>query len=146
MKMKNFSIKEFVPKTTYDVFGEKSVWFMDNRLLLTMQFLREVYGKPITVNNWSFARPGQKVFQFRGLRPPTCTIGATYSQHRYGRACDFDVHGMTAQEVREDILKNQDKEGYQFIQAIEMDVTWVHIDLRTSGREFANNKIMEIHV
>ena len=50
------------------------------------------------------------------------------SQHRAGRALDFDIVGLTAQEVRDEIDNNLEK--FRCIGGIERGVCWVHLDLR----------------
>ena len=75
----------------------------------------------IGVNNWHEGGP----FSQRGFRDDPAT-GSTFSQHRFGRALDFDVVGMAADEVRSWIL-NHVKE-LPFITRMERDVNWVHID------------------
>ena len=102
---KNFNIKEFVSKRVYKKYGESAWKFICPRLLETMVFIRKELNKPITINNWS---SGGK-FQQRGLRSNLGYIfyskfkkSVMYlSAHVMGKAVDFDVQGMTANEVRE---------------------------------------------
>lgn len=94
-----------------------------------MQFVRNRYNVPVTVNNWHTG--GQ--FSERGFRLPNTSIGAKLSQHKFGRACDFNVKGMTPDEVRADILNHQDEfiaAGLTTIEAGEYAPTWVHADCR----------------
>ncbi len=65
----------------------------------------------------------------------TGKVGAKYSQHRFGRAVDFDVKGISAETVRNDIRKGYFSE----ITCIEADVNWVHIDVRNA------NRLLEVH-
>jgi len=100
----------------------------DPRMLITLIRLRERYAKPITCNTW--ANNGQ--FRYRGLRPLGVIPkgGAKYSQHFFGRACDLDVAGMTAEEVRQDIKANLNDPAFEFITCIEDKVSWIHFDCR----------------
>ena len=52
MKSKYFKIYEFVSPEVYKIFGDKAWQFIDPRLVETMNFLREVFGRPITINDW----------------------------------------------------------------------------------------------
>jgi len=127
--VKNFSIQEFVDPITYTDFGEKSWQIFDDRIILSIQKLRDYFDKPITINNWFSG--GQ--FKFRGFRPPSCTIGAIVSAHRFGRAIDFDVAGMKAEEVRQVIIQKHE-ELFPLIMRMEAGVNWVHIDTVWTGK------------
>ena len=121
-RTKYFKLHELVDKETYEQYGQVAWQFLDERMLMALDQLREALG-PITVNNWKWG--GQ--FQWRGLRTSKCRQGAKMSQHRFGRAVDFDVKGMTAREVRAYIRKHFDDFG---IACIERKVNWVHMDFR----------------
>jgi hypothetical protein len=125
-KPKHFKAYELVDKETYEKFGENSFMFFDVIALKTLDGVREYFGKPITVNNW---KSGGSM-DSRGLRTIKDKTGAAYGQHRFGRAFDFSVQGMTAEEVRKIIIENQDKEPFNNISAIELNVSWIHIDFR----------------
>jgi len=120
---KYFTIKEFVPKAIYEKFGENSYILMDDRILQSTEQLRILTGKPVICNNW---HNGGKL-EYRGFRPANYKC-AEFSQHKFGRADDLTVVGMEAEEVRQFILKNQDK--FPYIRAMEDKVPWVHIDCR----------------
>lgn len=129
-KPKHFSIRELVDPQTFAIRGEKAFELFRPQALITIDLIRDRYGKPVTINDWH--AKGQ--FTMRGYRPLTTGTGAAYSQHRLGNAFDFDVLGMTAEEVRQDIRKNPDDKAFAFITAVELDVTWVHIDFRNTER------------
>jgi|TARA_R110002020_G_scaffold113252_4_gene260557 hypothetical protein len=125
----NFTLQEFIDPNTYAKYGDSSIWFIDPRIVNLAQFTRERLGKPCTINNWS--NGGQ--YSYSGFRPPECTIGAKLSQHRFGRGIDLKVSGMTADEVREDIITNFDvykKVGLTTIEDGAYAPTWCHIDIR----------------
>ena len=125
---KYFQYFELMPSEEY-----KPYWLilMDERILRTLDQIRMHYGKPVIVNNWH--EGGQ--FSLRGFRPMTGKTGAKYSQHRFGRAVDFDVRGISAETVRNDIRKGYFPE----ITCIEAGVNWVHIDVRNTAR------LLEVH-
>ena len=141
-KPKNFSLEELVCPHVFKTHGQRAWAFFDERILETLQTIRELIGKPITVNNWS--RGGQ--FSQRGCRCTACQIikeksaaNKSYvSAHILFRAFDFDVEGMTAQQVRDFIVTNQDKLPHPI--RLEGGVNWVHIDTY----DFDQNKKIEI--
>lgn len=128
---KYFDIREFVPKLIWDTYGERSAWFVDPRMIESMDWLRDFFGAPITVNNW---HTGGR-FQERGFRHPNTTTGGRLSQHRFGRACDFNVQGLTAQDVYYTILDYWDdvtvKTYFTTLEDINYTKTWTHIDIRS---------------
>ena len=118
-----FELYELVDKDTLLELGERAWMLFDPLLLSTMDRIRIRYDKPITVNNWHSMGP----FNYRGFRPANCLEGAKLSAHRRGQAVDFDVQGMTAEEVRQDIKKNQEHMDFMFINQVELGTNWVHI-------------------
>lgn len=134
-KCKHFEIYELVSKQVYLKYGETAWQFFDPRLLEMLDWLREKLDRSITVNDWYW---GGK-FQQRGLR---CNLdpmmvaktqaGKIYcSPHPLGQGVDFDVKGMTAQEVRTWLIKHQ--EELPFAIRLEDGVNWVHLDVRNVG-------------
>jgi len=135
---KDFYLTEFVSKKIYDQFGDKAIWFIDSRIISLAQFTRDFFGKSITINNWwdegdaiQTALPDER--QYSGFREPSCTVGASVSQHRFGRAIDIKVAGLTPQEVYHAILAAQDKflaAGLTTLEDIRDTPTWNHLDIR----------------
>lgn len=137
----NFYLKEFVPEHLHNVFGDKCVRYLDPRLPMLMQLFRDRYEKPITVNG----KIGDKTFNYRGYRDDSFYYkkeGGLYkiirkglgSQHRFGRAADFNVHGMSDDEVREDIKKNFDIYRKAGLTTIEEGISgWIHVDMRVTN-------------
>lgn len=132
-----FDLQELVCKHVYEKFGESAWTFFDERLLDTLYVIRTKLNKPIYVNNWQI---GGNLSQ-RGLRCNCCVLvkektaleKVYMSTHMQGNGIDFDVKGMTAQKVREWIVKNQILLPYPV--RLEADVNWVHLDLRTDGKQ-----------
>lgn len=136
----HFDIREFVPKEIWDKFGEQSIWFVRKETVEFAEFLRNHFGKAITINNWHTGG----TFNFRCLRTPSCTEGAAYSQHRFMNGFDFNVAGMTSDEVYDHILANQDefmKAGMTTMENKSMTKGWTHIDFRWTGL----NKILIVN-
>lgn len=135
--MKYFGIKELVCPHVYEVWGENSWQFLDKKLLETLDWLRENLGKPIVVNNW--AQGGQ--YSQRGLRCTRCILviekvdlrKVYLSAHIQGQAADFNVAGMTSEEVRQWIIDHADELPHPV--RLERDVSWVHCDTRCNSYE-----------
>lgn len=129
-EQKYFRIEEIVSSEVYNLRGSKSLELFDEKAIRTLIELRELFDSPITVNNWKF---GGK-FHNRGFRNWSYFKSPSYSQHMFGRAFDFDVRGLTAEEARQKII-NWKKEGkLQYLTSMELDVNWVHMDCRICNR------------
>ncbi len=133
MKSKYFKIQELVSKKVYDKYGEQAWMFIDTKLIKVLDLLREHFNKPITINNWMWGG----TLEQRGLRTNLDELvkkktekGTLYiSQHILGKAADFNVKGLSSEEVYKEILKNRGK-FYLIsrIENIDSTPTWVHID------------------
>ena len=133
MKSKYFKIQELVSKKVYDNYGEQAWMFIDTKLIKVLDLLREHFNKPITINNWMWGG----TLEQRGLRTNLDELvkkktekGTLYiSQHILGKAADFNVKGLSSEEVYKEILKNRGK-FYLIsrIENIDSTPTWVHID------------------
>lgn len=133
MLSENFDLREFVPKSIYDMFGERAVQFVDKRIVDVVQLLRDLTGKPIVVNNWHTG--GQ--YSESGYRVPDTKTGAKYSQHKFGRAADVKVEGMTPKEVVALIIKNEKVFmgfGLTTIENTDATPTWTHLDCRQTNK------------
>jgi len=142
-KCKHFKLHEFVSQDVKTIYGLNAWQFLDPRLLYTADRIREHFGAPMTINNWHWKLKKSKseeesqailnspgVFDQRGLRSPWCREGAILSQHRFGRALDFDIRGFSAEQVRQEILKEQNCEKFRYISVMEDCTNWVHVDIR----------------
>jgi hypothetical protein len=130
----DFSLQEFVPPSVWNQFGSASRWFLDPRLLDLAQFYRDYFDAPVWVNTWAW--DGR--FKERGFRLPTTNVGARLSQHKFGRAFDCNVEGMTPEEVRERIMDNEAlfmEKGLTTLESGEIAKTWVHSDIRTTTQD-----------
>ena len=128
---RNFKIYEFVTPHIYEKLYQYAFTQIDERVIHLAQFVRDRFRAPVTVNNW--IEGGD--FQYRGVRPYNCPIGAKYSQHKFGRAFDFTIYRTTIEEIHEDIKKNAKLYYDNHLRAVEkMDKadTWMHFDVRPS--------------
>ena len=123
--MQHFNLSELVDKHTFETMGEKAWTLFSPDLLEALEGIRTLFNAPVTVNNWDSGGP----FQYRGYRPPECTVGAEHSYHRQGMAFDCDIVGSTARQARSIILANQNDPHLIKIQRMEADVSWLHFDV-----------------
>ena len=136
-KLKHFLVQELIPPDLYKDRGDVALIAMDDRILITIDRLREHFSLPITINNWHDIRVA-KPFTQRGYRNDT-GVGAPLSQHRFGRAVDMDISGVTAAAFRQ-MVKDGRLGGpgvkdspLEFITRIEetnnkMPIGWIHAD------------------
>ena len=134
---KHFGLYEFLPKRLYlDLIKrnkEHIGWgLIDVRILWTMDNIRELYG-PTFINTWYFGGS----MQWRGLRTSDNKYFSQTSQHSFGRATDSNSDNAPAQQIRDDILLNPDRKEFQFINAIEQDVTWLHASCENMERVYS---------
>lgn len=125
-KPKNFDLKELVSKFIFEKFGERAWQFFDHRILENLQAIREHYGVPITVNDWH--KGG--TFQYRGFDEGGFRKEGT-SQHNHGRAIDYIITGISAEQHRKDLKGGKIKLPYPNVY-VEDEVTWNHMDVRQS--------------
>lgn len=134
---KDFDIREFVPPQIWELFGRSSVWFIRPEVVRLAQFYRDFFDAPVTVNDWHYGGD----YTERGFRMPNTDTGASLSQHKFGCAFDCTVDGLTADEVREEILANEQTfmdAGLTTLESGKFAPTWVHSDIRNARQ----NKIL----
>lgn len=130
-----FNIKELVGPATYQKYGDRAWFFFNFRALETLLILRKNINRRITVNNWhrngNFSQRGLRTNIQSIVRKKTAKSMLYISAHILGAAFDFDVEGMTAEEVRNWIVQHQ---GY-FPHKMRLEhkkknvpINWVHLD------------------
>ena len=124
---KHFKVQELVPPSIYEKRKEKAIELIDERVLITLDQLREIFG-PCTVNDWSFGGS----FSQSGLRTPEAKEYSPTSQHSFDRAMDCKFSEYEAEEVRAEILDNRIL--FPYITFIENEVSWLHFDVRNCER------------
>lgn len=129
---KNFYFHELVPIEIYNRYGDNSRWFIRPEIISLAEFYRSYFDAPVTINNWYWGGD----WQWRGYRTPQCSVGSKYSQHRLGCAIDMNIKGITPDEIRNEIMANQDifmNEGLTTLEHKDYAPTWVHSDIRNTG-------------
>jgi hypothetical protein len=128
-KCEHFAIHELVPPQVYRDRKEKAWELMDERLLITLDKLRKRYGS-MTVNNYHWGKDRE----WSGLRTADSPYFSKYSQHSFGRAADCLFTKISSEEVRQEILANPNDEDFKLIGSLELNVSWLHFDVRNCER------------
>jgi len=136
----NFVIQEFIPPQIYSMFGggERCLWYIDRRIILATQLLRDILGSPLTANNWHTGGP----YSERGYRIPNTKTGAKFSQHKFGRAVDLSSDKYTPAQMLEAMRANFDKFkeiGILTVENLEFTPTWLHMDCRQPLSNYPKN-------
>ena len=122
---KYFSIEELVCKHTYEKWGNNAWQFLDTHYLHALLVIRrDILKAPMTCNNSTMKQ--------RGLRCNCCELvksknNVYLSAHILGKAGDFTVKGMSAEEARCKIKANALMLPCNV--RIESGVSWLHIDV-----------------
>ena len=120
-----FKVKELVCPHCYARWKEQSWQFLDTLWLWCLLVIRrDILKAPMTCNDASHTQ--------RGLRCNMCELvktklGPYLTSHLFGKAGDFIVKGMTAEEARKQIIANADLLPCPI--RVEKDVTWLHFDV-----------------
>lgn len=122
---KYFSIEELVCDHTYNKWRNNSWQFLDTDFLHALLIIRrDILKAPMTCNTKSATQ--------RGLRCNLCEIvkskpSVYLSSHILGKASDFTVKGMSADECRQKIKSMAHLLPCNI--RIEGGVSWLHIDV-----------------
>jgi len=127
---RHFSVQELVDRHYYSRFGDRAIEFIDPRIILIVDAVRDLFDLPVYVNDWPFSGD----IQYRGLRSFYANVGAFYSMHKFGRAIDFVVQATPAEVVRDAIIRQirLRKRPFTYIRRMEVFTAWTHIDLKDS--------------
>ena len=119
-----FQVSELVCEHTHSKWGERSWQFLDTAFLHNLLVIRrDILQVPMTCNHDGANQ--------RGLRCNRCELvksktSVYLSSHILGKAGDFTVRGMTAQEARSRIRNNAHLLPYPL--RMESGVNWLHFD------------------
>lgn len=122
---KYFQISELVCEHTHSKWGERSWQFLDTDYLYALLVIRrDILQLPMTCNHSGANQ--------RGLRCNMCELvkekNRNYlSSHILGKAGDFTVKGMTAQQARDRIKANAHLLPCNI--RMEDKVNWLHFDV-----------------
>lgn len=119
-----FKVQELVCPHIYKKWGEASWQFLDTDFLKTLLVIRrDILSLPMVCNT---ANQSQ-----RGIRCNCCQLvkekdGPYISAHILGKAGDFSVIGMTAEDARHKIIAYSHLLPHNI--RLEAGVSWLHID------------------
>lgn len=119
-----FQVRELVCSHVFSKWGERSWQFLSTDYLNNLLVIRrDILQMPMVCNHDGAEQ--------RGLRCNMCKMvkekkAAYLSSHILGRAGDFSVQGLTAQEARSRIRAMQNLLPYPM--RMEGGVSWLHID------------------
>lgn len=119
-----FKVQELVCPHIYKKWGEASWQFLDTEYLETLLIIRrDIIRMPMICNSTSQTQ--------RGIRCNLCKLvknkSVPYlSAHILGKAGDFSVIGMTAEDTRQKIITRSHLLPHNI--RLEADVSWLHID------------------
>ena len=120
-----FQIRELVCNHTHSEWDERSWQFLDTAFLHNLLVIRrDILKTPMTCNHGTQLQ--------RGLRCNMCELVSQkdevyLSSHVLGKAGDFTVKGMTAEEARRRIKDNAHLLPYPL--RMEAGVSWLHFDV-----------------
>jgi len=127
MVSKSFKAHELVPEHIYRHYKEMSWKFINPKLIITIDLLKDHFNLgTMTINNyfWGGSR------KWSGWRTPKSEYYSETSQHSLGNAVDIVFSHYSAEEVRNYIIDNP--HIFPYIKGIELGVEWVHIDVRNT--------------
>ena len=109
------------------------------KLIDIAQFVRDRYGKPVTINNWG--NGGDRTNS--GVRDADSSVGAPKSAHKEWKGIDLIVEGITEQKIYMDVLSNQNDFLNIGVTEIEKDTWnektgegWTHLSTRITGLNY----------
>jgi len=144
-RTRHFTLPELVCPHVLDAYGSRAWAWFDERLLMTIDFLRDQLNVPIYGNNYDMpaetrVKLGLQLYDERGCRCIMCSIVQKAiknkkiycSAHIRFQAFDFNVFGMASDKVTLWLLTN-----YQIlpfpIRVEKNRIGWTHIDLCNTG-------------
>lgn len=137
LKAKHFALHELVCDHIIYKYGDVAWQFIDPRLIITMDWIREETGRPIYVNNYAW--DGHQTQS--GVRCNVCDLELAIalsaelymSAHPQGQACDFHIRSMNTAEALKWIEQHEKELPYPI--RLEKYVDWVHLDVRDTGQK-----------
>lgn len=133
-KPKYFILEELVSRKAFETINHDQLWsIFDPNLLRAADWIKETFSlnSPVTINNWKWG--GNR--QFSGLRQSGDDYYSPTSMHSAGKALDMIFKNKTAEEIRQAIRDFEYKGNIvPYITRIEDEVTWLHIDTKSTGK------------
>lgn len=143
----NFYLDEFVDPHTYFNALNSGIGLLSEILFPIAQKLRDLYGKPISINNWwkyyenssnltnqqiisdiEYLNHHGKVNIWSGYRSSRCHVGARKSAHRYGLAIDPKGNEKKFFKIVKDNREEFYNLGLRRLEDISITPGWLHMD------------------
>lgn len=120
-----FEIQELVCDHTYAKWGDKAWQFLDSDYLQCLLVIRrDIIKKPMWCNGSQKKQRGLRCNRCQMVREKT---GVYLSAHCLGKAGDFTITGMSAEQARQTIKANAHLLPCNI--RIEKGVSWLHFDV-----------------
>lgn len=133
-----FDIDELVCDHTYAKWGENAWQFLDTDYLHALLVIRrDIIRLPMWCNGSQKKQRGLRCNRCQMVREKTSVY---LSAHILGKAGDFTISGMTAEQARQKIKANANLLPCQI--RIEKGVSWLHFDVRPDDTR-PNVKVVE---
>ena len=120
-----FDVDELVCDHTFKKWGENSWQFLDTDYLHALLVIRrDILKKPMWCNSTQKKQRGLRCNRCQMVRDKTSVY---LSSHVLGKAGDFSITGMTAEQARQHIKRNADLLPCNI--RMEKAVSWLHFDV-----------------
>ena len=122
-----FDVDELVCDHTFAKFGTVQSWnFLDTDFLHALLIIRrDILKKPMWCNGNTKKQRGLRCNRCQMVKDKTSVY---LSAHCLGKAGDFTITGMTAEQARQKIKENANLLPCQV--RLEKGVSWLHFDVR----------------
>ena len=129
-KCQYFGIKELVSPIVYDKWKEQAWMFFDENVLQDLDTIRETYGSPIIINNWTNnlkqcglrSNMDEMVKSKKTLYLSAHTMGKGFELHcKYG-------HKQKLWQHCHNLISQKKLKSFKRLENIKNTPTWVHID------------------
>lgn len=118
-----FKLSELMPKVKIDRFGENADYLLCPLLLISIQQLRNRFGRLVILTPTQQQRSFRTLAFYGNLQ----AYNDSDSMHKYGKAADITPLDTTVAEIHKYLKAHPDE--FPFIHFVE-DVSWLHIDVR----------------
>ncbi len=123
-----FQASELVCDHTFSKWGERSWQFLDTAFMECLLVIRrDILQMPMICNTSTAHQRGLRCNLCQLVQEKTENDSVYHTSHRFGKAGDFTVKGMTAAEARRRIIENAHLLPCNI--RLEGDVNWLHFDV-----------------
>lgn len=120
-----FQVSELVCEHIHSKWGERSWQFLSTDYLHNLLVIRrDILQMPMTCNHSGANQRGMRCNRCKTVQEKTSVY---LSSHILGKAGDFTIKGMTAEEARTKIKQNERLLPCRI--RMEANVTWLHFDV-----------------